>query len=53
MEIEDTVRCNNCYWQGIEDELRSYVDLSDEVTKEIHYTAGCPECLTDEYLTDL
>lgn len=49
-----TVRCNNCLWEGVEDELETFVDLETEVVgNEIHYLRGCPECETDEYLTDI
>lgn len=51
---EDTVRCNNCYWTGVEDELQTFVDLSDQlVGHDINYFKGCPECKTDDYLIDL
>lgn len=51
---KDTVRCNNCFWIGAEDELETFVDLETEtVGKEVHYLRGCPECGTDEYLMDI
>jgi hypothetical protein len=39
------IRCNKCYWAGIEDELKSLVD-------DDGYFLGCPKCETDAYLMD-
>ena len=38
-----TIRCNNCYWVGQEDDLKQ---LEDEIN-------GCPNCETDGYLMDI
>ena len=45
------IRCNNCYWEGEEEDLKDFVDL--ESKKEVLYFKGCPNCKTDEYLMDL
>lgn len=43
--------CNNCFWEGDEEELKTFVDLSDnDNDHEIHYFSGCPNCETDKYL---
>jgi len=42
------VRCNNCYWQGYEEDLPVFLD---EKNKE-HFH-GCPNCRTDEYIMNL
>lgn len=35
-------------------ELKQFVDLSDDgISHDIHFFWGCPNCRTDEYLTDL
>lgn len=47
------VFCNNCGFEGVEDELVTLTDLSDnDNDHDIHYFKGCPHCLTDDYLTD-
>lgn len=53
MEL-NTVRCNNCFWEGNEEELQTFVDLSDnDISHDIGYIRGCPNCETDEYLMDI
>ena len=50
----NTVICNNCLWEGVEEELKTFVDLSDEnIGHEIGYVRGCPICETDHYLMDI
>ena len=52
--MEKTVRCNMCGWEGTDDELKIFVDLSDNnVSHDIQYFKGCPFCETDEYLMDM
>jgi len=63
--METIVQCNNCMWQGEEEELASAVDLNDGtflLLKEYpHKTLqdehepinACPNCKTDEYLMDI
>lgn len=37
-----------------EGSLKQFVDMSDNDTShDIHYFWGCPNCGTDEYLTDI
>ena len=48
------VRCNNCGWEGYENDLKLFTDLSDNnVSHDIQYFKGCPECKTDDYLMDI
>ena len=50
----NTILCNNCLWEGVEEELETFVDLSDEnIGHEIGYMRGCPICETDSYLMDI
>ena len=51
--VENTVRCNNCYWEDCEDNLKTFVDMSEHIGKEIYYYKGCPNCETDDYLMDI
>lgn len=51
--VENTVRCNNCDWEDCEDNLKTFVDMSEHVGKEIYYYKGCPNCETDDYLMDI
>lgn len=54
MKPNQKVRCNNCYWEGDEEDLETMVDLSDnDIDHDIQYLRGCPECRTDEYLMDI
>lgn len=49
-----SVRCNQCGWEGDEDDLETFTDLSDKVVgHDIDYLRGCPHCETDEYLMDI
>lgn len=50
--MENKVRCNNCMCLFEEEELVLLSEV-DEQTKYIEYFNGCPNCLTDAYLTDL
>jgi hypothetical protein len=51
---EQLVRCNNCYWEGSEDELKTFVDLSDnDISHDIQYFRGCPNCETDDCLMNI
>lgn len=34
-------------------ETKQLVDLTDSITKDVHYFWGCPNCMTDEYLIDV
>ena len=52
-EERPTVRCNNCYWVGREDDLQTFVDMGENIGKEINYYKGCPNCKTDDYLMDI
>ena len=40
------VRCNNCNWQGEEEDLVPFDDADGG-------GFGCPTCKTDHYLTDI
>lgn len=51
--VENTVRCNNCNWEDCEDNLKTFVDMSEHIGKEIYYYKGCPNCETDDYLMDI
>ena len=54
MEKKFEVRCNNCEWEGYEEDLQIFTDLSDNnVSHDIHYFKGCPNCKTDDYLMDI
>ena len=46
MGEDESVRCNQCMWQGEEADLVLANDAEDgELTN-----AACPKCLTDHYL---
>ena len=45
-QAKELVRCNNCIWQGEEDEL-------DDCEEDGEPIKGCPECKTDSYLMDV
>ena len=52
--MENTIICNNCLWEGNEEELKTFTDLSDnEVNHDINYSIGCPNCETDDYLQNI
>jgi hypothetical protein len=54
MENKFEVKCNNCDWEGYEEDLQIFTDLSDNnVSHDIHYFKGCPDCKTDGYLMDI
>ena len=46
MDIEDTIKCNNCESLLSEDDLVSVEDNDG-------FLLGCPTCLTDSFLTDI
>ena len=48
------VICNNCNWQGEEDELEVFEDTT-EVIESIDrcFFKGCPNCETDDFLMDI
>lgn len=48
-----TVRCNNCYWVGDEGDLKMFSEASEVLDYETCFFKGCPNCKTDDYLTDL
>jgi Zn finger protein HypA/HybF involved in hydrogenase expression len=49
-----TIKCNKCDWEGTEEELKVFVDLSDnEISHDIQYIKGCPECENDSFLMDI
>jgi len=50
---QNTVRCNNCMWEGVEDDLKTFTDLGDNLGHNVEYFKGCPDCQTDSYLMDL
>jgi hypothetical protein len=50
----NTVKCNNCNWEGVEDEL----DVFEDTTKVIEsidrcFFKGCPHCKKDDFLMDI
>lgn len=48
------VRCNNCDWEGTEDELKLLHERGDgDSPDEFNYYKGCPNCETDDYLMDV
>lgn len=47
------VRCNNCYWEGEEDELETFSDPIPDNPDTEEYYKGCPTCKTDDYLIDI
>ena len=67
------VKCNNCDWQGDEEDVTLIeFDINDETEiptayedrygfvyrisdepKDIDFIKGCPNCLTDAYLSDI
>ena len=52
-QIKYEVICNNCMWEGNENDLKLIVDLSDnDISHDINYMKGCPNCETDSYLMD-
>lgn len=53
--IEEYIRCNNCMWVGMEEDLKL---LSEEneynpEDKTLYWFKGCPDCMTDSYLMDI
>ena len=55
LELKYEVECNNCNWQGYEEDLEIFPDLSDNnnISHDIQYFKGCPNCRTDGYLKNL
>ena len=47
----EKVRCNNCMWEGEEEELTVNTIFGEN--SEIFYEDACPECRSGEYLMDL
>lgn len=51
---KNTIKCNWCDWEGTEEELKVLVDLSDnEISHDIQYFKGCPQCEDDSFLMDI
>jgi hypothetical protein len=50
----NTVRCNNCDWEGVDYELEVFEDTT-EVIENIDrcFFKGCPNCETDAFLMDI
>lgn len=49
--VDSTIKCNMCDWIGSEEELKTFTDLSDNnISHDISYFTGCPNCTTDNYL---
>ena len=44
--MEYEVKCNNCDWEGYENDLEIFED-------EGGFFKGCPNCETDSYLMDI
>ncbi|KKM82820.1 hypothetical protein LCGC14_1315720 [marine sediment metagenome] len=53
MVTKNTVRCNGCGWEGIEEGLKLINEGYYEKIKENTYFKGCKNCRTDEYLMDI
>jgi hypothetical protein len=51
--MENTVRCNNCDWEGVEEELQMFEDKTNANSIDRSFFKGCPNCETDDYLMDL
>ena len=51
--MENTVRCNNCNWEGVEEELQIFQEETDADSIDRSFFKGCPNCETDDYLMDL
>lgn len=49
----DEVRCNNCEWQGKEEDLVLLQEEPQEGDVDIDFYTGCPNCKTDAYLADI
>jgi hypothetical protein len=52
-DISYDVRCNNCYEEFFEEDLELFFDEPEGNQKFGEWFKGCPNCKTDEYLTDL
>ena len=46
-EMLPTVKCTNCMWHGRDDDLE-HIDFKNGDSCQ-----GCPNCKTDEYLSDI
>jgi Pyruvate/2-oxoacid:ferredoxin oxidoreductase delta subunit len=51
--MENTVRCNNCNWEGVEEELQIFQEETDADSIDRSFFKGCTNCETDDYLMDL
>jgi hypothetical protein len=47
------VRCNNCDWEGYENDLEIFEDTFKEERFDREFFKGCPNCKTDDYLMDI
>jgi Zn finger protein HypA/HybF involved in hydrogenase expression len=53
MEKKFEVRCNNCDWEGYENDLEIIEDTFKEERFDRLFLKGCPNCKTDDYLMDI
>lgn len=49
----DTVRCNNCWWHGAEEDLKLMEDPEITTPEDRQFMKACPNCETDGCLMDL
>lgn len=53
IEIKPNIYCNNCNWNGFEEELLEYNETSKVDNTTLEFVKGCPNCKTDEYLINI
>lgn len=53
MKTKMEVKCNNCEWEGHENDLEIFEDDLKEQRFDKLFFKGCPNCKTDDYLMDI
>lgn len=51
--MKNEVKCNNCGWEGYENNLEIFEDDCKEQRFDRPFFKGCPNCETDDYLMDI
>jgi len=52
-ELNFQVQCNNCYFEGYEEDLAIYNETSNVDNTTLEFFKGCPNCKTDDYLMNI
>jgi len=52
-ELNFQVQCNNCDFEGYEEDLAIYNETSNVDNTTLEYFKSCPNCKTDKYLQNL